>query len=374
MMRDRASLAVLLMVAVLGVSTPAVAQSTAVSVYVNGAVVPGVQPLIREGIAYLPADSLAVALGVSIGWDSSLNIIKVNNQVIAATPLDHGGTLMIPVEAMAQAIGGTVEWDGHAHAIRIMRSSVAASNPVQPYAVQPYGLPLNPTPAQTPSYSSVPTVVVPAPVGVTSSPVVAGVNPVSVTTTAVPPVTQPWGATAAPSYPSPSAYPPSPASLPVNSPTIQPPSAPPVMPSGLNLPPAGTENGPPITGVTPGAGTVYVPKTAQNSVFAVTVTNIERVGTIKDYYHPRPGYQFVIVYLSQQNVSNEVQIYTGRFSLLDQNNNAYDYIEGLSNFWLVILRPYGINFGYLVFEIPTNAHPTRLALHALNQSPLTMNL
>jgi len=119
---------------------------------------------------------------------------------------------------------------------------------------------------------------------------------------------------------------------------------------------------------------VYVPKSAQNNVFHVTVTNMETTSNIKDFYHPRPGYKFVIVYLSQQNVSNEVQIYTGRFSLLDQQNRSHDYIEGLSNFWLVILRPYGINFGYLVFEMPADAQPTRLALHALNQSPLTLNL
>ncbi|NDD28647.1 MAG: DUF4352 domain-containing protein [Proteobacteria bacterium] len=148
------------------------------------------------------------------------------------------------------------------------------------------------------------------------------------------------------------------------------------MPNGLDLPTAGTEGGPPVqsTSAYGAGGTVYVPKSTQNNVFAVTVTNIENVASIKDFYHPRAGYRFVVVYLSQQNVSNEVQIYTGRFSLLDQNNRSYDYIEGLSNFWLVILRPYGINFGYLVFEVPADAQPTRLALHALNQSPLTLNL
>jgi len=143
---------------------------------------------------------------------------------------------------------------------------------------------------------------------------------------------------------------------------------------GFDNPPPGSPGGPPVSipyGQSPG---VYVPKSTQNNVFQVTVTNIEAVASIKDYYHPRAGYRFVIVYLSQQNVSNEVQIYTGRFSLLDENNHAFDYIEGLSNFWLVILRPYGINFGYLVFEMPVDAHPTRLALHALNQSPLTLNL
>jgi hypothetical protein len=123
----------------------------------------------------------------------------------------------------------------------------------------------------------------------------------------------------------------------------------------------------------PGDG-IYVPRSAQNSVFQVTVTNLENVTVIKDFYRPRTGYKFVVVYLSQQNISEQVQIYTGRFSLLDQKNASYDYIEGLSNFWLVILRPFGINFGYLVFEVPTDAKPISLVLHALNQAPLTLNL
>ena len=155
---------------------------------------------------------------------------------------------------------------------------------------------------------------------------------------------------------------------------MRPPSAQIKMPAGLDLPPVQSEAGQPPSSASVPMGQVYVPKSTQNNVFAVTVTNIETVGSIKDFYHPKPGYRYIIVYLSQQNVSNEVQIYTGRFSLLDQNNRAYDYIEGLSNFWLVILRPYGINFGYLVFEVPVDAHPTRIALHALNQSPLTLNL
>ena len=119
---------------------------------------------------------------------------------------------------------------------------------------------------------------------------------------------------------------------------------------------------------------VYVPRSAQNSVFQVTVTNLENVTVIRDFYRPRTGYKFVVVYLSQQNISEQVQIYTGRFSLLDQKNTSYDYIEGLSNFWLVILRPFGINFGYLVFEVPVDARPMSLVLHALNQAPLSLNL
>ena len=124
----------------------------------------------------------------------------------------------------------------------------------------------------------------------------------------------------------------------------------------------------------PQNGRVYVPKSAKNEVFQVTVTNLETISILKDFYRPKEGYKYVIAYLSQQNISQQVQIYTGRFSLLDQKSNSYDYIEGLSNFWLVILRPYGINFGYLVFEVPADSKPVSLVLHSLNQAPLSIDI
>lgn len=151
------------------------------------------------------------------------------------------------------------------------------------------------------------------------------------------------------------------------------PTAPPQPTARPEQPTSSSAATPPSASPQSGAGTVYLPRSTQNNIFAVTVTNVETVASIKDY-RPRPEYRFIIVYLSQQNVSNEVQLHTGSFSLLDQNNRSFDYIEGLSNFRLVILRPYEINLGYLVFELPVDAHPTRLALHALNQAPLTLNL
>lgn len=358
MKRYRMSITAFLLYAILAGSIPVFAQQV-YAVYVNGVIVSGAHPVIRDGVAYLPANTLAQALGVSIQWDSRLNIIKINDQVTGARPLNENGMLLLPVEAVAQALSGSVEWDGRNQAIRISsRPSVGGT----PAAVQPTSIPVRPV-AATPIAPYTP-----AP----------GNSQISVTPPPLATVTVPAGngyptAGGNVPYPSPAAYPPS--SPDPSVPPIRPPSARPKMPSGLELPPPGTENGPPLQGGSAYAsGTVYVPKTTQNNVFAVTVTNIETVSSIKDFYHPRPGYRFVVVYLSQQNVSNEVQIYTGRFSLLDQGNRSYDYVEGLSNFWLVILRPYGINFGYLVFEMPVDGQPTRLALHALNQSPLTLNL
>jgi hypothetical protein len=121
-------------------------------------------------------------------------------------------------------------------------------------------------------------------------------------------------------------------------------------------------------------GLPFIPRTVKNNIFSVTVSNLEELDLIKGFYKPASGNQYVIVYLSQTNISDEIQIYTGTFSLLDENNKVYDYIEGLSNFWLVILKPGGTNFGYLVFELPTDAHPANLVLHTLNQKPLIVNL
>lgn len=390
MKRYRMSISAVLLWAILAGSIPVAAQQDVYTVYVNGVKVSGAHPLLRDGIAYLPANSLAQALGVSIQWDSRLNIVKINDQVTGARPLSENGTLMLPIEAVAQALNGTVEWDGRNQAIRVSSRPSVGGTPVASRTTSP---PSSTTSVVSPPPASTTSIVVSPPPVVAVNPVPASTGgyttttyPTPTTTTYPASTTTTYPAATASSgggypnstsnvpYPSPAAYPPSTTSS-SNPPPIRPPSAPPRMPSGLELPPAGTENGPPLAGNVPySSGSVYVPKSVQNNVFAVTVTNIETVNSIKDFYHPRPGYRFVIVYLSQQNVSNEVQIYTGRFSLLDQSNHSFDYVEGLSNFWLVILRPYGINFGYLVFEMPVDAHPTRLALHALNQSPLTLNL
>lgn len=118
----------------------------------------------------------------------------------------------------------------------------------------------------------------------------------------------------------------------------------------------------------------FIPRMAANTEYSVTVTNVNEVRIIKEFYRPKPGYKFIIVHVSQQNISDKVQLYTGRFTLQDHLDQTYEYIEGLSNFWLQILRPGGINFGSLVFELPANAAATKLALHTYGTSPLSLNL
>lgn len=118
----------------------------------------------------------------------------------------------------------------------------------------------------------------------------------------------------------------------------------------------------------------FAPKTAADAYFSVTVTDMETRDLIRDYYKPRGGDKFVVLHVSEQNISNQIQMYTGQFTLKDSNGNSYNYLDGLSTFFLQILRPGGINFGSLVFEIPDSESPAELILHTYGNLPLTVSL
>lgn len=408
----------LLIMALVG-SPAATAQSGFTPVYVNGVRI-NVFPVIKDGVVFLPPYTMAQSMGASIKYDYSLNILKINDIMVMATPYTPpDGQVLVPAEALCQTIGGSLEWDGQTRAIRITtpRPGASAFQPQSPpFAVQPPAISgLNPT---SPSLTEPPGS--PSQFSSKSAP-----NPYQAQT--APSFPQPSTGTPSLTYSPPDLFNPnsssSSATIPYNpsssygqapagnpqtsspqdtmnyNPTVpqtsfpsgsiyqqpvstykSPTSAPPQIPSSVQqLPQATIYNPPGATPLSPSnvpafSTDIFRPVTANNAVFSVTVTNIETMNTIKDYYKPRPGYKFITVYLSQQNVSNEVQIYTGRFSMLDQSNTTYDYAEQLSNFWLIILKPGGINFGYLVFEVPQDARPARLLLHALNQAPLSLNL
>lgn len=346
------------------------------SVFVNGVRIDS-YPEIRNGVSYLPIQSMARALQAEISWDSRLNSVKVNGDVVQATAFNIDGKIYLPVESFVSALGGSVTYDGRENAIRVQTGGLTAMAPGAPTSSAP-----TPAPASTPQART--TVPIPPAPASTPRPVVSTVAVTPPAPTYLPQTTPPYGT-------SPGGYSPN---------TTNPGTPEPYLSTGqqasTNMRPidarptlgAGLEAGPleggtgqsasvaaaPIPANAQRPNEVYVPRSAQNSVFQVTVTNLENVTVIKDFYRPRTGYKFIVVYLSQQNISEQVQIYTGRFSLLDQKNSSYDYIEGLSNFWLVILRPFGINFGYLVYEVPVDAKPMNLVLHALNQAPLTLNL
>jgi len=254
---------------------PSLAQNQ-LKLYVNGNDT-GITPAYQNGIVYVPVQSLALPLGISVKWDPSSQTLYVNDQVMGNAVM-ISGVIHVPVETLTSAIGAAVELDGRANAVKITTGGI----------------------------SPVPTVVV--------------------LTTPVPP-------------------------------------PPTVMPTTVAIPPT------PIP--TP---SIFIPKTEENDSFRVTVTNLQYQTIIKNYYTPKAGYRFCIVNVSQQNISPNVQIYTGSFTLFDTDGHSYDYLEGLSNFWLQVLQPGGTNFGHLVYEIPAYSIPEKIELTSINNPSLTINL
>lgn len=119
---------------------------------------------------------------------------------------------------------------------------------------------------------------------------------------------------------------------------------------------------------------VFIPRSAFNEEYKVTVSDLKEAKVYKGMYNSQSGYKFVIISVSQQNLSNKVQLYTGKFVLFDEKNIRYEYIEGLSSYILQILMPMGINFGTLVFEIPETSIPSKLMLETYGSTPIIVNL
>jgi hypothetical protein len=120
--------------------------------------------------------------------------------------------------------------------------------------------------------------------------------------------------------------------------------------------------------------TVFIPRSASNEEFKVTVSDLKESKLVKGLYTPKEGFKFVILTVSQQNLSNKVQLYTGKFVLYDDKGYKYEYIEGLSSYILQVLLPSGMNFGTLVFEIPENNIPSKLVLETYGSTPITLSL
>jgi len=285
-------------------------------IYINNNLLEA-KPLIYKGIVYLPAQVLAETLRVTIRWDPSANRLTIEEQSIEIEPYFYEGGLYIPVEAFAE-VGAIVEWNGREHYVKITYPYLATKTQY-----------LSPTFTATPvayTYSPTPTPYIYQQVAPSPTPTPYIYQPVTTYYTTPTPLT--------------SILTPTPSS------SVEISTAPPF----------------------------FIPKSVSNGIFNVTVTNIEYTNVIKHYYTPRPGYKFCIINVSQQNISPSVQIYTGTFSLFDQEGHSYDYLEGLSNYWLQILQPGGTNFGHLVYEIPDDAVPDRLVLYSINNPTLVLDL
>lgn len=284
-----------------GILFPTLAQ-TDIKVYANGSPT-NISAVSHNGIYYVPAQSLAMPLGLSIKWDGTTQTLYVNGQKLDCKPEVISGIVHIPIESLAYSIGANLEWDGKNNIVNIISTGANVTvtqqptpAPVTPSPVTP--LPVTPPPV-TPQPVTPPPTVVPTPVVV--------IKPTPVPTVAT-------------------------------------------------------------------SGGVFIPRSVSNDSFTVTVTNLQYQNIIKNYYTPKSGYRFCIINVSQQNISPNVQIYTGTFTLFDTDGHSYDYLEGLSNFWLQVLQPGGTNFGHLVYEIPSNSVPEKLVLYSVNNPTLSIDL
>jgi len=408
-MKKRFSAFVLLLFLTLFIVFPQIsrADESGYSLYVNG-IKMGADPVVKGSIVYYPVQVIISALQMSYEWNSSQNTLKINDNSINATPSVSDGVILLPIESIAQSLKAVVKWDGKGRKITMSVPGVQAVQ-AAPSSVQPVS-------AAVPSGNSGI-----AEITSSSNPLSSKSNtPIQTARTVPIPKVSRLQDTVCSVFTGQAAVPASVQTLPIASaqrsqyqsvndpsklsqynyaaatgqeksggssemdPNLHPLNTLPQMPSGMRLPPQGPQyssgiENPPVpaqlfsTPGMPSAGT-FSPRRGSNEIFSVTITNMEEVNTIKNYYKPRAGGKYLVVYLTQQNISNQTQIYTGKFSLIDESNKVYEYMEGLSNFWLVILKPGGVNFGYLVFEIPDGITPARLVLHALNHEPLAVKL
>ena len=125
------------------------------------------------------------------------------------------------------------------------------------------------------------------------------------------------------------------------------------------------------------AGTIpeaFQPSIAGNGDMQVTVTNLELATEFRNAYHPSDGHQYAIVFASVQNTSQIMQVSQGKFTLRDNVGRTYESLDSLSTLMLVVLRPGGINYGYLVFEVPLGTTPDTFTYVQENRAPLNVVL
>lgn len=118
----------------------------------------------------------------------------------------------------------------------------------------------------------------------------------------------------------------------------------------------------------------FIPRSDSNGIYKVTVTNVEKASVLKGNYPVKAGFKYIIVYFSQQNITDRILTYAGRFYMLDDSNNEYRWVSGISNYWAVYFKPNGICFAYFVFEIPLFAQPAYLCLDLGNNVPVRVAL
>lgn len=118
----------------------------------------------------------------------------------------------------------------------------------------------------------------------------------------------------------------------------------------------------------------FHPVSEGNGEVELTVTNVKMASSFRDTYKPSEGKQFCIVWASLQNLSDMIQLTTGNWELRDQNGNVYRSLDRLSTLNISSMRAAGINYGYLVFEVNLNSQPASLTFSMTNRAPFTLQL
>jgi hypothetical protein len=269
-----------------------------------------VAPIQRNGVDFYPIAPVVEAFGADMYWNPTVRALRIDRKNIEIEPVFIGDQIFLPLETVAEALGASATWNPGRSEVVLNRTKRHGATNNAPMT----------------SFQG-------------------GHLPEDYTT---------GGRT--PSQ-------------------LQPPPTTPVRPApGSPDPLAGQRVAAALERDKSGAGDIYTPRVARNAAFQVTVTNLELVDQIRGVHQPRNGHRFVVVYVSQKNVTMNPVLNPGVFYIQDQVGNDYEPLTDFSNFMGVALKPYGINFGYFVYELPTQSVPIRLVLVSTSQSPVQVNL
>ncbi len=266
--------------------------------------------ILRNGIAYYPVQPVVAAFGADMYWNPTVRALRIDRKNIEIEPVFIGEEIYLPLETMAEALGASATWNPG-------QAEVVLNRTKRPEAI-------NNTPMTSFQGSHVP-----------EDYTTGGRTPSN----------------------------------------LQPPPSVPVRPAqGTPDPLAGQRVAAVLDREQAGAGDIYTPRVARNAAFQVTVTNLEVVDNIRGHHQPRNGHRFIVVYVSQKNVTMQPVLNPGNFYVQDQMGNDFEPLMEFSNFMGVVLKPYGINFGYFVYELPAQSVPIHLVLVSTTHSPVTVNL
>lgn len=266
--------------------------------------------ILRNGLAYYPVQPVVQAFGADMYWNPTVRALRIDRKNIDIEPVFIGEEIYLPLETTAEALGASATWNPGQSEVVLNRKKQVGATNNAPLTSFQGGH----LPEDQTGGGFIPT-------------------------------------------------------------SLQaPPSVPPRPAPGAPDPAAAQRVAKTLEREQAGAGDIYTPRIARNAAFQVTVTNLEIVDNIRGHHQPRNGHRFIVVYVSQKNVTMMPVFNPGVFYIQDQSGNDYEPLMEFSNFMGVVLKPYGINFGYFVYEMPTQSVPIRLVLVTTTQSPVVVNL